>query len=286
LYLDRAGPQFREIVRPARVSCASRRPRFKLRGMLTVADTAYSIAVIRAEEAELPLDERLFEDPYASTFAAAGAHAAEGTKRYLDLPFFSDYIRLRTRFIDDRVREALSAGLNQIVILGAGFDTRGLRLPEIAAHGAATFEIDFEEQLARKREILLATGVALPASIAYVGCDFNAVDYESALTSSLEARGFRTGERALFICEGVLEYLANEAIDPSLRFMARLGGPGSRLVFTFGLGRFDPETPLGRLQRNGFTACDETGYNAIARRYWSTEPFAHEEVARIGCATV
>src|SRR5262245_2989141 len=53
----------------------------------TVADTAFSIAVVRAEEASRPDGERLFADPYASAFAAAGAHVAESTQRFLDLPF-------------------------------------------------------------------------------------------------------------------------------------------------------------------------------------------------------
>src|SRR5689334_13062137 len=104
--------------------------------MLTAADTAFSIARVRMMEGERPAAERLFEDPYAEVFSAAGAHAAEGTKRFLELPFFVDAIRLRTRFIDDVVRDALRAGVDQIVLLGAGFDARGLRLPEIAAHRA------------------------------------------------------------------------------------------------------------------------------------------------------
>ena len=48
--------------------------------VLTVADTAFAIAVVRADEADLPSAERLFEDPFAQIFASAGAHAAEGTK--------------------------------------------------------------------------------------------------------------------------------------------------------------------------------------------------------------
>src|ERR1700733_13949251 len=69
--------------------------------MLTVADTAFATAAVRAEEALRPPDERLFEDPYAGLFWAAGSHAEEGTQRFLSLPFFRDGIRLRTRFIDD-----------------------------------------------------------------------------------------------------------------------------------------------------------------------------------------
>jgi O-methyltransferase involved in polyketide biosynthesis len=54
----------------------------------TVADTAFSIAAVRAAEEGRPPRERLFDDPYARHFLAAGAHAAENTQRFLDLPFF------------------------------------------------------------------------------------------------------------------------------------------------------------------------------------------------------
>jgi len=53
--------------------------------MVTVADTAFSIAAVRAEEGARPVAETLFEDPYAHLFAAHGADAAEATQRYLDL---------------------------------------------------------------------------------------------------------------------------------------------------------------------------------------------------------
>src|SRR5690348_7193060 len=119
--------------------------------MLTVADTAFSIAVVRAEEASRPAGERLFDDPFATLFARAGANAAEGTRRYLDLPFFRDGVRLRTRFIDDSVRDGLAAGLDQIVLLGAGFDARGFRMAEITERRSAVYEIDTPEQMERKR---------------------------------------------------------------------------------------------------------------------------------------
>src|ERR1035437_3719140 len=66
---------------------------------MIVSETAYAIATLRAVESELPPTERLFEDPYASLFAAAGAHAAEGTKRFLDLPFFRAAIDRTLRFM-------------------------------------------------------------------------------------------------------------------------------------------------------------------------------------------
>lgn len=188
--------------------------------MLTAADTAFSIAAVRAEEGLRPPGERLFEDPYAALFRAAGAHAAEGKKRFLDLPFFRDGIRLRTRFIDDVLAGALGAGIEQIVLLGAGFDARALRVPMTATRGARVFEIDLPDQLERKRGILASGGFALPAWDAYVPCDLTA-DYEHELPPALEARGFRRDRPALFIWEGVTAYIGVAATDRALRFMPR-----------------------------------------------------------------
>jgi methyltransferase (TIGR00027 family) len=106
--------------------------------MLTPFDTAFSIAAVRDDERLLPVKDRLFDDPYAGLFRAAGAHAEEGTKRFLALPFFKDGIRLRTRFIDDVLGKALEDGIDQIVLLGAGFDARAFRIPAIIARELAS----------------------------------------------------------------------------------------------------------------------------------------------------
>jgi O-methyltransferase involved in polyketide biosynthesis len=95
--------------------------------MLTVSDTAYAIAWVRALESDRAPEQRLFEDPYARIFRDAGAHAAEASKRFIELPVMSAAVRLRTRFLDDLVREALASETRQILIMGAGFDARGLQ---------------------------------------------------------------------------------------------------------------------------------------------------------------
>jgi methyltransferase (TIGR00027 family) len=186
----------------------------------SVADTAFAIAVVRAEETGRPEAERLFDDPYAHLFAAAGQHAADATQRLVDLPFFRDGVRLRTRFIDDFVRESLATGLSQMVILGAGFDARGLRMREIAQRRVSVFEVDTPAQVERKRIVLKSEGVKLPASLAYVPFDFDALNLVSRLTSALEGKGFRPGEGAVFVWEGVIGYIDDAAIDQSLQFMA------------------------------------------------------------------
>jgi methyltransferase (TIGR00027 family) len=253
---------------------------------LTSEDTAFSIAVVRAEESSKPEPERLFEDPYAALFAEDGAHAAEGTQRYLDMPNFREGIRLRTRFIDDFVREGLAAGLDQVVILGAGFDMRALRMPEIAARGARVYEVDSPRQLERKRACLTRNRVKLPRHVAYVPFDYDARDIEADLAPLLEAEGFRPGAGALFVWEGVIGYISWAATEASLRFMARAGGPGTRLVFTYSDASGDRPTAAERARQAGFTSCQGQGADELWPRYLPGDPHPNAWVQRLGTASV
>lgn len=253
----------------------------------TVADTAFSIAVVRAEERSRPDGERLFTDPYASVFAAAGADAAESTQRFLDLPFFRDGVRLRTKFLDDCVRDGLTAGLDQVVLLGAGFDARGLRMTEIEARRATVFEVDTPEQMARKRRALAGAGVRLPARIVYVPFDFETPDFDGELGGALEMAGFRPGAGAMFVWEGVIGYIDDAAIDQSLRFMASAGGPGSRVAFTFADEAYlGTEALATRTKRCGFATFESVAGDDLWRRYLPGEPHPTAWVTKVGLATV
>jgi methyltransferase (TIGR00027 family) len=253
----------------------------------TVADTAFSIAVVRAEEGNRPDGERLFTDPYASVFAAAGAHVEESTQRFLDLPFFRDGVRLRTRFLDDCVRDGLTAGLGQIVLLGAGFDARGLRMTEIEARRATVFEIDMPEQMARKRRALAGAGVRLPARNVYVPFDFDTPDFDGELRGALEMAGFRPGAGAMFVWEGIIGYIDDAAIEQSLRFMASVGGPRSRLAFTFAdEAHVGTEAMAARTKRCGFASFESVAGDDLWRRYLPGEPHPNAWVTKVGLATV
>ena len=143
----------------------------------TVADTAFSIAAVRAEEGRRPEGERLFVDPYASAFApAAGA-------------------------------------------------------------------------LARV--------------------------------------GFRAGAGAIFVWEGVIGYIDDPAIDRSLRFMAKAGGPRSRVAFTFvDDSLLGSETMAARTKRCGFASLEDLAGDALWRRYLPGEPHPSAWVTKVGLATV
>jgi methyltransferase (TIGR00027 family) len=257
-----------------------------VRIVLTIADTAYSIAAVRAEESAKPAAERLFDDPFAALFYASGAHAEEGTQRYLALPFFREGIRLRTRFLDDALRAGLAAGIDQVVLLGAGFDARGLRMPEIAAKSARVWEVDLPAQIERKRAVLANARIVVPDRIAFVGFDFARADFEEALASDLVNAGFRAGGGAIFVWEGVIGYIDSNAIDASLRFMARAGGRGTRVGYTSGEGAFAPETPEERMRRCGYRECAEIGLDVMWRRHFPGEPHPGASFSKVGVAIV
>ena len=250
----------------------------------SVADTAFAVAAVRAEEAARPAAERLFDDPYAAHFAASGAHVAEATQRFLDLPFLRDGVRLRTRYIDDAVREALAAGLDQVVLLGAGFDARGMRLPEIAAGEVSVYEVDTSYQIARKRAALREARVDVPPHVAYVSVDFHAASFEDELDAALEEKGFRPGEGAVFVWEGVIGYIDDAAIDRTLRYVVQRGGPRSRLVFTY--ADSNPDNAPGRVASAGFASFTHVDGNALWRRYLPGDPHPAAWVIKIGTATV
>jgi methyltransferase (TIGR00027 family) len=253
----------------------------------TVADTAFSIAVVRAEEGRRPESEQLFVDPYASAFAAVGVHAAESTQRFLDLPFFRDGVRLRTRFLDDCVRDGIAAGLHQVVLLGAGFDARGLRMNEIVSHHATVFEVDTPYQMDRKRRALASAGVMLPPHIVCVPFDFDTTEFDSELGGALKLAGFEHGAGAMFVWEGVIGYIDDTAIDQTLRFMATAGGPRSRVAFTFAdEGYLGEETMAARTKRCGFASCRDLAGDTLWRRYLPGEPHPNAWLTKLGLATV
>jgi methyltransferase (TIGR00027 family) len=248
-----------------------------------VTDTAAAIARVRAEEHDRPEAERLFDDPYAHLFAG-GPAADEAMQLFLSAPIFRCHIRIRTRFIDDAVRAALAAGVRQIVNLGAGFDSRALRLAEIAAAEADVYEVDFATQLQRKREILGQAGIASPPFAHPVPADFTAEGFELALAAELRAAGFDRTRPAIVICDGVFGYLDDAACDRMLRWVAGIGSTTSRLVFNYPVSRFDPDELAPRVRMAGFVWIDDASLADVYGRYFSDDPPPHGDLYRLAVA--
>ncbi len=132
----------------------------------------------------------------------------------------------RKRYIDEKVLEALSAGINAVVILGAGLDTRAYRLAAQAA--IPVFEVDLPENIEYKRAQLQRLYGKIPAHVTLVPIDFDRQDLASALAS----QGHKTEQKSFFVWEAVTQYLTEGGVRKAFSFLAKVNA-GSRLVFTY-----------------------------------------------------
>ncbi|HEX2442758.1 MAG TPA: SAM-dependent methyltransferase [Vicinamibacterales bacterium] len=141
---------------------------------------------------------------------------------------FAFAIHTRTRHIDAVFADALAGGARQVVLLGAGLDSRAYRAPD-GVRQTRVFEVDFpptqEYKKKRVREIL----GSLPSHVTYVPIDFTKED----LATVLARAGYDRAVKTIFVWEGVTFYLPEEAVDATLRFVASNAAPGSRIVFDY-----------------------------------------------------
>ena len=263
--------------------------------MSDVTATAAVIARVRAREHEKPAAQRLFSDPYAHLFGRlcsvpsgdALAHrspqlpdhpaedaAAEAliAERYEQVPFFREQVLLRTRFIDEALVGALATGVRQVLLLGAGFDCRALRLHEVEATQTRVFEVDLPGQLERKRAILTAGGHAVPAWDIFVPCDLAAAGLEHGLAYQLEAAGYDPGARTFVVLEGVVNYLEANEVDRTLRSLAAGAARPSQIVFNYASFRIDPAALPARLEALGYRRVETWPGSALYMRYYGEPP--------------
>jgi methyltransferase (TIGR00027 family) len=134
---------------------------------------------------------------------------------------------IRTRFIEERLEHAIRDGASQVVILGAGFDTRAYRLTELLK-AARVFEVDQPSTQEYKKRRIRETGIEVPPNLTYVPVDFR---YDK-LGDVLTAAGYDSSRRTFFIWEGVTMYLPEAAVEETLRWVAAQA-PGSTIIFDF-----------------------------------------------------
>ncbi len=137
------------------------------------------------------------------------------------------YMNARTHHIDRVVREEVEAGAEQVAILGAGYDTRAYRLPELRR--ARVFELDLEPTQARKRAIVRRALGGLPPQVSYVVADLEHEDPFEALARA----GFDAGRRCCFVCEGLTYYLPEASAQALFAAVARGAAAGSSIVFDY-----------------------------------------------------
>jgi methyltransferase (TIGR00027 family) len=139
-----------------------------------------------------------------------------------------EYVLARTRLFDEIYLDALNRGLPQIVLLGAGMDTRALRFQE-RNKGTRVFELDIQATQQYKRELLKRKQIALPAELVLIPIDFN----KQRLADVLAEAGYQENQKTLFLWEGVTMYLEAEAVDGTLAFIRGSATEKSIIVFDY-----------------------------------------------------
>jgi methyltransferase (TIGR00027 family) len=207
------------------------------------SSTGYGPAVIRAMENLLPEDKRLFADPYSEKFLSPFYRFLLILMRSPKILNFFIRIRerltpgiiggliCRTRYIDDVLNNAIKERVETVVNLGAGMDTRVFRIPGI--ENVKYFELDFAELQKVKRAYIDKKIGELPPNVFLIPVDFNSQD----LGEELKKAGSTLSSGTLFIWEGVTQYISEEAIDNTLKYVAQAAS-GSRIVFTYVLKSF------------------------------------------------
>lgn len=209
-------------------------------GLLGSGKTLQSIATaaIRAVETYRPADERLYEDrvgldllppiwqAFIRPMRIGPIRQALLSYRERQVPGVIGSLVCRTRFIDDVLTDALADGLEQVVILGAGFDSRPYRIPGIES--VAVFEVDHPEAQHAKVDRVRSVFGTVPAQVTFVPIDFD----RQSLADELDRAGFDPGQETLFIWEGVTQYITEDAVDATLQLIAGTDGGGT-VVFTY-----------------------------------------------------
>jgi methyltransferase (TIGR00027 family) len=268
--------------------------------------TACQNALFRALDARQPPAARVANDTIAASFLtpefrlvaelARVAALRRSTEAFIDRrwPCARGGVVARTRLIDDTIAEELPA-VRQVLILGAGFDSRPYRLAGMA--GVEVFEVDHPDTQSRKRRVLARSGRALPGSVHLVPVEFGRDDVATALKEA----DFTPHIPTLALWEGTTNYLDAEAIDHTFTFLDQALASGSPVVFTYvhagildgsvafeggattmravrNVGEpmtfgFDPAAVPGYLRERGFTAEWDLAVSELgARRYWPQPP--------------
>jgi methyltransferase (TIGR00027 family) len=199
--------------------------------------TALMVAAARAIETHRP--DSLARDVYAEHFVRAAPASAGWPVRIGQVadgdanPLwgrFARYFGLRTRVFDDFLLRSARAGASQVVLLGAGLDSRAFRLDWPT--GCVVFEMDRAGVLGFKDEVL--GGLTATPKVARVPVP---VDLRADWAGALAGAGFDKTAPSVWLAEGLLFYLPNAAESRLIDMVDQLGTGGSALAFEAKLER-------------------------------------------------
>ena len=254
--------------------------------------TARGTALQRAAH-QLLESPPVFEDPFA--LRIFGAQGVSWLGRNLDLyrspgsRAMRAFLVMRSRYAEDQLALAVSRGVTQYVVLGAGLDTFAYRNPH---RRLRVFEVDHPSTQAWKRSQLKARAIDIPRSLTFAPVDFET----QTLAQGLKAARFHADRPAFFSWLGVTIYLSKDAVAGTLRYVAARPA-GSQVVFDFAppsdaissperasreqlasrvarlgepwINYYDPGALTAELRASGYSSAQALGSEEMNARYFT-----------------
>jgi methyltransferase (TIGR00027 family) len=195
--------------------------------------TALGVAIRRASHQIHDSPPLVLNDPIAvpllgETYRTA-LEAAAGSIDDQSSVAMRAFLVARNRFAEDKVAEAVSRGVKQYVVLGAGLDTFAHRNPH---QDLRVFEVDHPATQRWKRNLVASSGLKEPATLRYVPVDFE----RQRIAVQLEENGLDLGAPTIFAWLGVVIYLTRPAFRSTVDFVASFP-EGSGIIFDYALPR-------------------------------------------------
>lgn len=200
------------------------------------ARTAFGPMVIAAVEQFVPEDRRILTDPLAPRLLPPGLALVARACRWRALRdrlvtmteakgrgLWAGML-CRKRYVDEQVTSAVAAGIDQVVVLGAGLSSAAYR----AGKRAQAYEVDLPDNVDTKRARVRAALGAVPEHVSLVSVDFETDD----LADALAAAGFRAERPVMVVWEAVTQYLTENGVRSTFAWLATAAA-GSRLIFTY-----------------------------------------------------
>jgi methyltransferase (TIGR00027 family) len=181
------------------------------------------------------------------------------------------YTIARTAYFDHLVEQAISDNIPQMVILGAGYDSRPYRFADRIKE-TRIFELDDNQILERKLQLLEKGGVTVPAALSYadMSCE------PSSLGKNLEAAGYDREKQTLFIWEGATYYLKPEEVDGTIRFMGANAPAGSTLCFDYNTVSGESGADMGKELTESMRGAHSEAAELFVMDEWKTGVFLAE----------
>jgi methyltransferase (TIGR00027 family) len=148
-------------------------------------------------------------------------------KRFFKNPGLYEYLISRTKFIDETFKN-LTANIDQVLIFGAGFDSRAIRFKN-ELKNAKVFELDALVTQQAKIDRFKGKNIEFTSNLKFVSLDFT----KESLYQKLDEAGFQKNHTCLFLLEGLTYYLNQESIDSTLSIIRDYCAKDSMLVFDY-----------------------------------------------------